>query len=100
MKVVLAKPAEADLLDIAIYIARDNPTRARTFVRELRAKARQIGAMPRAFRLVPGFEHRGLRRRPYRDYLIFYRIEDDRIVVVHILHGAQDYEVLLALVPD
>src|SRR5271165_3890344 len=96
VKVVLSKPAEADLLDIAIYIAGDNPTRARTFVREPRAKARQIGTMPRAFALVPGYEHRGLRRSPYRDYLNFYRIDPGRIVVIHILHGARHYDAVLA----
>lgn len=28
-------------------------------------------------------------------YLIFYRIEAERIVVVHVLHGAVDYESIL-----
>jgi toxin ParE1/3/4 len=45
--------------------------------------------------LVPGYEHHGIRRCPFRDYLIFYRIEDERIDIVHILHDARDYEPLL-----
>jgi plasmid stabilization system protein ParE len=27
--------------------------------------------------------------------LIFYRIEADRVVIVHVLHGARDHESLL-----
>jgi toxin ParE1/3/4 len=95
MRVVLSEQAKADLRDIGLYIARDNKNRARTFVRELQAKAQDIGEMPRAFPLVPRYEHYGIRRRPYGDYLIFYRIADDQVSVVHILHGARDYEPLL-----
>ena len=95
MRVVLSDQANARLREIALFIARDNRTRARSFVRELRAKAREIGDMPRAFPLVPRYEHQGIRRRTYRDYLIFYRIEDDRLVIIYILHGAMDYEALL-----
>ena len=36
-----------------------------------------------------------IRRRPAGDYLIFYRIEDDQIEVLHVLHGARDYEAIL-----
>jgi toxin ParE1/3/4 len=95
MRVVFSEQAKAGLREIALYIARDNKPRALGFVRELRAKAQDIGGMPRAFPLVPRYEHHGIRRRAYRDYLIFYRIEDDRVSIVHILHGARDYEALL-----
>lgn len=95
MRVVLSDEARADLREIALFIARDNRTRARSFVRELQAKAHDVGDMPRAFPLIPRYEHHGIRRRPFGNYLIFYRIEDDRVSVVHILHGARDYEALL-----
>jgi toxin ParE1/3/4 len=29
------------------------------------------------------------------NYLIFYRIDPDHVVVVHVLHGARDYEAIL-----
>ena len=95
MRVVLSEAAEADLEGIGDHIAKDNARRALTFVRELRAAARRIGDMPRAFPLVPRYEHHGVRRRPHGNYLIFYAIEDDRIFVVHILHGARNYEAIL-----
>jgi toxin ParE1/3/4 len=51
--------------------------------------------MPRAYPLVPRYEHFGIRRRPYGHYLIFYRIGVGTIDIVHILHGAQNYEPFL-----
>ena len=51
--------------------------------------------MPSAFPLVPRYEHRGIRLRVSGNYLIFYRVEVDRVVIVRILHGARDYEAVL-----
>jgi toxin ParE1/3/4 len=97
MKVVLSEQAKADLREIGLFIARDNKTRARSFVRELQAKARDTGDIPRAFPLIPRYEHHGIRRRPHGDYLIFYRVDEDGecLSIIHILHGARNYEALL-----
>jgi toxin ParE1/3/4 len=64
-------------------------------VSELEMRCHQLGTMPKAFPLVPRHEQSGVRRRPYRDYLIFYRIAQNRVEILHILHGARDYEALL-----
>ncbi len=95
MRVVLTEEARADLEQIADYIARDNPVRARSFVQDLIASARGIGVSPLGFQLVPRYEHRNIRRRVFGAYLIFYRVEADRVSIIHILHGARDYEALL-----
>lgn len=95
MIVVFAAEAEADLEAIGDYIARDNPVRAITFVEELVAAAERIAEAPNAFPLTPRYERLGVRRRVCGEYLIFYRIETKRIVVLHILHGARDYESIL-----
>jgi toxin ParE1/3/4 len=39
--------AEADLEAIGDYVARDNPRRALTFVREMRERCERIAEMPR-----------------------------------------------------
>jgi toxin ParE1/3/4 len=95
VKVVLTAEARDDLERIADYIAQDNPTRARSFVRQLLEAARAIGEAPRGFLLVPRYEHLQIRRRAHGAYLIFYRVEDERVLIVHVLHGARDYEALL-----
>ena len=76
----------------AIYIAADNSHRAVRFVQELRAAAERLGDMPRAFPLLGKYERAGVRRHPYRDYLVFYRIDTDRLVILRVLHGARDNE--------
>lgn len=95
MKVVLTDEALGDLERIGDYIAQDNPDRARSFIRELLDKARQLGDLPQGFPLVPRYAHLGIRRRAHGSYLIFYRAEPDRVTVIHVLHGARDYEALL-----
>ncbi len=95
MKVVLSAQATAALSEIGDYIARDNPARAASFVRELRASARAIGDMPHGFPLLPGREQDGIRRRAFRGYIIFYRIEAGRVSILHILHAARDHRPLL-----
>jgi toxin ParE1/3/4 len=87
--------AEADLESIGNWIAEENPNRAVTFVRELRERCHGLVDMPRAFPLVPRFEHTGIRRRRYGSYLIFYRVDAAAIEIVRIIHGAREYETIL-----
>lgn len=95
MIVVITDEAEADLEHIGDYIAEHNPARALSFIRELRVKCLSLADHPYAFGLVPRYEHSNIRRRVHGRYLIFYRINDDRIEVIHILNGAMNYEPLL-----
>jgi plasmid stabilization system protein ParE len=90
--VVVADEAAADLERIADYIAKDNPARALSFVRELRECCESLGETPEGFPLVPRHESSGVRRRVYGNYLIFYRAGATTIDVLHVLHGAIDYE--------
>jgi plasmid stabilization system protein ParE len=95
MKVFITAEAEADLESIGDYIARDNPMRALSFVRELYQLCLDIADMPQAWPLVPRYEHHGIRRRVHGRYLIFYRMADGRITILHILNGAMDVERIL-----
>lgn len=95
MIVRLTAEAESDLEGIGDYIARDNPARALSFVRELRAKCLSLGETPMAFPVVPRYEAHALRRRVHGNYAIFYRVEGKRVGVLHILHGAMDYAAIL-----
>jgi len=95
VKVAFSEQEKAELQTIGDYIAKDSPRRALEFIKKLRHEARQIGEMPKAFPLVPRYEQYGIRRRSFGNYLIFYRVGDDGVYIVHILHGAMDYEALL-----
>ncbi|KPF71652.1 plasmid stabilization protein [Bosea sp. AAP35] len=95
MRVVVTEAALADLIRIGRVIRQDSPARAESFVSELYDRCKRLGNMPRAFPLLPAWEATGIRRRVYGRYLIFYRIADDAVEVLHVLHGAQDYESIL-----
>ncbi len=41
------------------------------------------------------YEALGIRRRPYGNYLIFHRVAGNTIEILHVLHGARDYEAIL-----
>lgn len=87
--------AEGDLEQIADYIAEHNPRRALSFIRELRSRCEDLISHPNSFALVPRYEHHGIRRRVHGNYLIFYRVEPAKVVIIHILHSATDYGVFL-----
>lgn len=95
MIVELTAEAEHDLEAIGDYIARDNPRRAISFLQELREKCLALADKPERFPLVPRYETESVRRRSHGNYLIFYRVERAKVVVVHVLHGAQDYTAIL-----
>jgi toxin ParE1/3/4 len=95
MRVLLSAEAERDLETIADFIAADNPQRAVTFLREMREKCLGLSEMPERFPLVPRYEAIGVRRRVHGQYLIFYRVAGDAVIILHVLHGAQNYEAIL-----
>ncbi len=95
MIVVITDEAEADLERIGDVIANANPARAMSFVWELRQCCEGLSDMPERFQLVPRYEGAGIRRRVHGNYLIFYRVGAETIDVLHVLHGAMDYERLL-----
>lgn len=83
--------ATADLAEIGVYIAKDDPKRARSFVDELEARCVGLTEYPdtgRARReLAPD-----LRSKPHGQYLIFYRPGPAVVRIERILHGARDVE--------
>lgn len=96
MIVVLTAEAESDLEAIGDYIAQDNPARALTFISEVREQCATLADFPNRFPLVPRYEAMGVRRRVFGNYALFYRTEASRVTVLHILHGARDYEAILS----
>jgi toxin ParE1/3/4 len=95
VKVAFTEPAENDLEAIGDWIAKDNPLRATSFVRELRGACLAIGPRPMAYQLVEHRRSDGIRRKVYGNYLIFYRVDSNAVEILHVLHGARDYAQIL-----
>ncbi len=95
MKTVITNAAKFDLVEIGEFIAMNNPLRAASFLEELLDKCETIAENPFAYRLIPRYERHDIRRCSHCDYLIFYRVSKETVEIIHILHGARDYDVLL-----
>ncbi len=74
--------AQSDLLEIARFIARDNPDAARRWVAMLRKRARAAARMPRVGRRVPELGRDDVREVVVRRYRIVYQLSPDGIVVL------------------
>ncbi len=95
MRLVFSSKARADLINIGDTIALDNPVRALSFVDELQAKCVILTEMPLLYPLIPDYENRNIRRIVYGNYLIFYRVEVETVVILRVLHGAMNYGAVL-----
>ena len=91
-RIVWRPKAEADLVGIADSIAKDSPTRARSFVQDLRAKTLPLAQHPELGRTGrPGLPDYVRELVAHRNYIVFYRVlADDGVVeILRVKHAAQ-----------
>jgi toxin ParE1/3/4 len=79
--------AAQDLNDIYDYIAQYNAASAARIIQRLQQTCQQLGQTPGMGRTRDDLQQ-GLLSFPSGNYVIFYRIGDDGIEIVRILHGA------------
>lgn len=97
MSVVFSRGCENDLEQIADHIAKDNPRRALSFVRELRLAARALALDPES-RPKATFDPR-IRRSVYGAYNLYYAVLPGELRFLAIIHGSRaDDAVLFDLV--
>jgi toxin ParE1/3/4 len=95
MNVFITQRAKQGLREIGHFIAQDNPGRALSFIRELREACLGLADMPYAFQVVGRYQKQVVRRRPYGKYSIFYAVDGETVVVLHVQSGAALYDELL-----
>jgi toxin ParE1/3/4 len=88
LRIRFSRRAERDLIGIGDWIRPDNPPCAESFVDELDAACVAIGEFPFAYPEYPGGRD-GVRKRSFGNYLIFYRIRRDHVLIVSIRHAAR-----------
>jgi toxin ParE1/3/4 len=98
MRVLISNQAEAELEEISNFIAEDNPARADSFTLELLDRCLGLASHSMRYPVAVTVDGLDLRRCPYGNYLIFYSVDDEKIEIAHIIHGARDY--LRLLFPD
>lgn len=96
LKVFYRPEAVADLEEVFRFILRasQSPAVAAAFVRRIRERCEKIGDAPRGGR-PRGDLHSGLRTVPFeKSAVIAYRVEIDRVRIINVFYGRQDYEAL------
>jgi toxin ParE1/3/4 len=89
MRFRFTRRAERDIEEIGDYIARDNPRRAVSFIRQLRLQCRKLAEFPEAHALRHELG-RDVRVAVHGRYLIFYVAYPERVEIVRVLHGARN----------
>ncbi len=94
MKLRFRPEARRDLQNIGDYIARDDREAARRFVKSLREKCALLARNPHIGRERPDLRP-GLRSFPVQSYIILYRVLDQSVEIVNVVHGSRNIDALL-----
>ena len=83
--------AETDLVEIAFYIARDNPSADHHWLEDIEKKIELLAANPEIGSIRPELAER-MRSLSAGNYVIYFRAVEDGIEVVRVLHGSRDVD--------
>ena len=89
MKVYWTRNAIKHLTNIYEYVALNSPTYARRMVDRITHRSEQISTQPFSGRKVPEYETEDIRELIEKPYRIIYRLKQDQIDVLAVIHGAQ-----------
>ena len=89
MNVVWTETAIAHLANIYDFIARDSDRFALRMVDRITARSKQLSEFPESGQMVPEYQDRSIRETIEGPYRIVYRIQNDGVQVLSVIHGAQ-----------
>jgi toxin ParE1/3/4 len=89
MRLLRTPAAERDLIDIWTYIATDNPDAADRLLDAIGERIRHLLDQPRMGRMRPDIAA-DARFLPIGNYVVLYRLTDEVVEIVRVVHGARD----------
>lgn len=89
MRLVWTRPALADVLHIRDHIAEDSPRYARIVAERLVSSVDRLSMFPLSGRVVPELADPTLREVIDAPYRIVYRVRDDALAILTVVHSAQ-----------
>jgi plasmid stabilization system protein ParE len=89
MQLELSPFIESDLDAVAAFIAEDNPRRAVTFIRDIRAKFRTIQGEPLIYRLRPDIGD-DARMATVGNYAILFRVDGAAVRIERVVYAGRD----------
>ena len=90
MKIVWTDPAVEDLRNLHSYIAKDSNEYASSFVEKIILSVDKLADFPKLGRVVPEADQEMIRELLYHNYRIIYRIKNELIEILTVVHGRQD----------
>jgi toxin ParE1/3/4 len=90
--VIWAYAAEEDLEAAASYIHRDSPAYAVSFIERALEAGRSLNEFAERGRVVPELSDSSIREIFIYSYRLVYRIEDNRISILALIHGRRDFQ--------
>jgi addiction module RelE/StbE family toxin len=87
VNVEFSPEAQADLDEIADFIARDDPDAAESWIERLIDRAERLAFAPRAGRVVPEVRDKTIREVTVGNYRLVYRLEATRVLVLTVFEG-------------
>lgn len=91
LPVIRTSQVEDDLISIWLHIARENTAAADRVLDRIDARWRQLAAHP--FSGAPRDDlAAGIRHLVVGEYLTFYRVGEDEVEILRILHGSRNIE--------
>jgi len=94
MHLLFTPMAAQDLEHIGDFIARDNSSRAMSFVIEIEDQCKKICINPAGYVKRPELSP-DIRSCAHGNYLIFFEIGTDVVTIIRILHGSRALKYLL-----
>ena len=91
-KVIWTQTALDDLADIKQYIARDSIYYAEKFVDDAFQATERLEVFPESGRMVPERFKPDFREIIFGSYRIIYKIIDDDVYIVTMIHGKRNYQ--------
>ena len=88
MKIITAKHAQQELIQIKWYIAQDSEFYANKTVNEINKRIENLLFFPEMGKVIN--EKRNIRQIIYKSYKILYKFDSENIYILHIIHHSRD----------
>jgi plasmid stabilization system protein ParE len=87
IRVVVAESTRRDLAEILDYVKVDSPRSARKLIQEIYKRFNKLPSFPKLGRIIPEIGDSFLREIVVGPYRMMYRLEENKLIVLRILHG-------------
>jgi len=99
-KLIWTEPAVDDLQGIFDFISKDSEYYARIFISKLMDTTEKLIQLPEIGRMVPEYNRKDIRELIFQNYRIIYKLEENRILILTVIHGKRDLISIKKKIPE